>query len=176
MDYDIPAGIGITNQSVANQAINASTTALLAGSTLPVPLSKLRIRSVIRWTLALSKTAAGTLGVAYLVKIGLAGTVADATILSFVTPVGTAAVDTGRIDIVVTIRGPLTASCIAQGNFRLSHNLSTTGLANVPTVVLNTTSAGFNATTDNLILSLACTTPASTVLTFQQVIAEGYNL
>lgn len=162
--------------AVADQTINAASSALLTGSKITVPVGKLRIGTVFRWRISLSKTAAGTAANTFIVRLGTAGTISDAAIITFTLPVGTAVVDTGEIDITVTIRGPLSASCIAQGLFTMVHNLSATGLATIPCVVLKVTSGTFNATTAGLFASLSCTTAASTVLTFQQVIAEALNL
>lgn len=162
--------------SVADQTINAAASALLTGSKITVPVGKLRVGTVLRWRISLSKTAAGTAANTFIVRLGTNGTIADAAILTFTLPVGTAVIDTGEIDITVTIRGPLSASCIAQGLFAMVHSLSATGLATVPCVVLKVTSGTFNATTAGLFASLSCTTAASTVLTFQQVIGEAINL
>lgn len=162
--------------AITDQTINAAASALLTGSKITVPQGKLRIGTVLRWRISLSKTAAGTAANTFIVRLGTLGTISDAAILTFTLPVGTAVIDTGEIDITMTIRGPLSASCVAQGLFMMVHNLSATGLANVPCVVLKVTSGGFNATTAGLIASLSCTTAASTVLTFQQVIAEAVNL
>lgn len=164
------------NFSTANQTINAATTALITGSTLAVPASKLAIGTVLMWKLTVSKTAAGTAANTFLVKIGTAGTTADATILTFTLPTATAVVDVAKIEIMCTVRGPLSASCILQGNLWLGHNLSATGFATIPNVCLNVTSGAFDATTANLIASVACTTAASTVLTFQQCSANSHNL
>lgn len=164
------------NASVADQTINAATSALLTGSVLAIPVGKLRIGTVLRWRLSVSKTNAGTAANTFIFRLGTTGTISDAAIITFTLPVGTAVVDTGEVDITITIRGPLSASCIAQGLFRMTHNLSATGLATIPGVVLKVTSGTFNATTAGLIASLSCTTAALTVLTFQQVIVEGVNL
>lgn len=164
------------NASVADQTINAASSALLTGSLIAIPVGKLRIGTMFRFRISLSKTAAGTAANTFIFRLGTNGTIADAAIITFTLPVGTAVVDTGEIEITITIRGPLSASCIAQGLFRMLHNLSATGLATVPCVVLKVTSGVFNATTANLFASLSCTTAASTVLTFQQVQAEAINL
>lgn len=167
---------GLNNFSTADQQIAAATSALLTGSVIAVPVGKLRIGTVLRWRLTLSKTAAGTAANTFFVRVGTNGTVADAARLTFTMPVGTAVVDTGVIEIMATVRGPLSASGILQGNLRMTHNLQITGLATVPCVALNAISAGFDVTTANLFVSLSCTTAASTVLTFQQVVAEAMNL
>jgi hypothetical protein len=164
------------NASVTNQTINAAVSAVLTGSELAIPVGKLRLETVLRWQMSLSKTAAGTAANTFIVRLGTTGTISDAAILTFALPVGTAIADTGAIDILVTIRGPLGASCIAQGTLRMVHNLAATGLATVPCVVLTATSGTFTSTTAGLIASVSCTTAASTVLTFQQVQAEALNV
>ena len=173
---NIQIGNPLNNYSTSDQTINASTTALLTGSTITVPADKLQIGSIIKFRISLSKTAAGTAAVLFDFRLGTNGTTADTSILQFSLGTATGVADTGCIDIYITIRGPLSSSCIAQGQLRMTHNLSTTGLANVPCKAVNTTSSAFDVTASGLIISLSCTTPASTVLTFQQVITELINL
>jgi len=164
------------NASVADQTINANSSALLTGSVISIPVGRLRVGTILRWRIALSKTASGTAANTFTVRLGTTGTISDAAILTFNLPVGTAVVDAGQVEILVTIRGPLGASCIAQGQLTLIHNLSATGLATVPCVVLNATSSGFNSTTANLFASVSCSTAVSTVLTFQMVQSEAINV
>lgn len=173
---DLPGNAGVSSQSVADQVINAATTALLTGSKMQVPAGKLRIGTTFRWGIAVSKTAAGTAANSFLVKIGALGTASDPTVITLALPVGTAVADNAWIDIVVTVQGPLSGVCIAKASLVLTHNLSATGFATTPNVVLVATSATFDATVADLFVSLACTTAASTVLTFTHVLAEGWNL
>jgi len=162
--------------STADQQIAASTTALLTGSLITVPAGKLQIGTVMLWRMTLSKSAAGTLTCNFDVRVGTAGTSGDTSRLSFATPTATGVVDTAWIEILVTCRGPLSASGVFQGQFALDHNLAATGFATIPSVVINTTSAAFDVTTENLFVSVSCTTAASTVLTFQQVVTQVFNL
>lgn len=165
------------NASTADQTINAATTALLTGSTITVPVGKLRVGTRFRFQFAMSKTAAGTAASSFIFQLGTAGTTADADILTFTLPAtGSGVVDSALVDIVVTIRGPLTASCIAQGHLRLTHNLAATGFAGIACVDLDVTSSAFDATTANLIASLVCTTGALQVWTFTQVTVEAFSL
>jgi hypothetical protein len=166
----------LTNSSTADQTINAATTALLTGSLISVPAGKLRIGTAFRFSLSVSKTAAGTAANTFNFRLGTAGTTSDSSICAFALPVSTAVADVGIVDVLITVRGPLSASCLAQGNLTLAHNLSATGLATIPCVSINTLSGTFDATVANLKASLSCTTAASTVLTFQQVVAEAINL
>ncbi len=170
------AGNVMRNQSTATQAPSAGASTYLTNSSIAVPAAALRIGTVFRWTLAFSKTAAGTAARAHVVRIGTAGTTADAAILTFTSGTPTAAVDQGYQTITVIIRGPLSASCIAQGTSLGSHQLSTTGLFANETEVLLVTSATWNCTTANLIVGLSVTTGAAEALTYEQVIVEALNL
>lgn len=169
----------LNNASVANQTINAGVTALLTGSAISVPAvvpaSKLRVGTVFKYKILVTKTAAGTAANTFVFKLGASGTTADATILTFTLPVGTAAVDDAEINIDVTIRSIGFNTAVAQGSLRLVHNLAATGFSTLPGVVLKATSAAFDSTV-SLIASVACTTAAATVLTFSQVNAEAVNL
>lgn len=160
--------------SIASQVINAATTAYLTDSACLVGRGRLRLRHVFKWVIKVSKSAAGlNTSSIFLVKIGTAGAVGDATVLTFTLPATqTAVVDDAVITIIVTVRGPIGAACVVQGFFELTHNLAATGFATIPVVVLKATSAGFNSAVDSLIAGIACTTAAATVLTFEQVVAE----
>lgn len=169
-------GDSLGNQATADQTINAATEAYLVGSNISIPVDKLRIGTVLKWTISLSKTAAGTAANTFNVRLGTAGTTADTAVLAFTTGTATGVVDQGIVEIVVTVRGPLSASGVLQGYMRLTHELASTGLHNKASRVHHVTSAAFNVTTANLIIGVSCLTAASTVLTFQQVIAEAKNL
>lgn len=169
-------GDSLSNQSTANQAPAAATLTYLTNSNIAVPSAKLRIGTTFNWWLSLSKTAAGTAANNFHVRLGTAGTTGDAAILTFTTGLGTAAADQGVINIRAIIRGPLSASCIAQGLFVFDHNLSATGHLVIPTACIAVTSGTFDATTANLICGLSVTSGASIAYTFQQVIAEAKNL
>lgn len=164
------------NASTASQTINAATTTALAGSALAVPTSKLKIGSVFVWEITVSKTAAGTAANTFNVRCGTTGGVSDTSLLALALPTATGVVDTAQIQIILTCQGPLSASGIFAGTLTMIHNLAATGFATVPCVVITGVSATFNVTTAGLILSLSCTTAASTVLTFTQVMGQAFGL
>lgn len=176
-------GDQLQNQSTADQAVPAATLTYLAGSSIAVPVGKLRIGTFFTWRLFGTKTAAGvTTGRAIHVRIGTNGTTADAAVLTF-TSAGTpaATVDTGVWEIDAIIRGPLSASCIASGALSLTRGLggaAAGGLlaSGVYTENLQATSAAFDATVANLIVGLSMTTAAAEAITFQGVMAEAKNL
>ena len=169
-------GDSIQNTSVADQTISA-TTAYVTNSNIAVPVGKLRIKTVFRWRLHITKTAAGTTaGCAIIVKIGTLGTTGDASVLTFTFGTPTGVVDAAEIDIQVIIRGPLSASCIATGIARMVHNLSATGFSTLPCEVKVVTSSTFDATTANLIVGLTITTTSLSVWTVTGVYGEAKNL
>lgn len=165
------------NASTATQAATAATLTYLTGSDILVPAGKLRIGTTFRWTLDMTKSAAGTAARNFFVKIGTAGTTADATLLTFLIPLGTAVVDQARAEIIATIRGPLSASCVIRGAMHFAHELATTGfVTTAQPQVKGVTSGTFDATVANLKVGLAFTSGASEVVTFQQVLAEAQRL
>jgi hypothetical protein len=169
-------GDSLQSASVADQTITA-TTAYVTNSGLPIPVGKLRIKTVFRWRIMVTKTAAGTTaGCAVLFKLGTGGVVGDATILTFTFGTPTGVVDTAVIDVEVIIRGPLSASCIATGMARLTHQLDATGFSTLHTEVKAVTSGTFDATTAALIAGLAITTTTASAWTITGISGEAKNL
>lgn len=166
----------LNNFSTASQTPTAATLTKLTGSTITIPTWKMSIGTMFRWTFDITKTAAGTATSAYHVRVGTANSTSDAAILTFTKPIGTAAIDTGLIEIVAIVRGPLSASCVMTGTFRMTHNLSATGHATIPAVAINVVSSTFDATVANLFVNLTCTTGASDAITTQLMMAEALNL
>lgn len=164
------------NYSTVAQTPAATTRTYIAGTAIAVPRGGLKIGSVLRWRLNLTKTAAGSASSVIDVAIGTAGTTADTAVISFTKPAGTAAADEGWIEVTVLIRGPITASCIGAGEMTMGHNLASTGHATIPYVAVNTISSGFDATTSNLIIGLCITTGASDAVTIQMATANASNL
>jgi hypothetical protein len=164
------------NQSVADQAIGASTTAYITNSSIAVPTAKLRIGTWFRYRVWINKTAAGTVALVLLVKLGTLGTTGDTTLFTLTLGVGTAVADSGWFDLWIVCRGPLSAagSFQLEGNF--DHNLATTGLNNVQRQLFELTSAAFDVTTAGLIIGLAITTGASYALTSKMALGEAKNL
>lgn len=169
-------GDTIRNVITGDQQISA-TTAYVTNSNLAVPVGKLRIGTVLKWRLHVKKTAAGsTVGCAILFKLGTAGTTGDATIITFTFGTPTGVVDQAVFDVEVVIRGPLSASCVASGIARMTHNLSATGFSTLPGECLQVTSGTFDATVANLIAGLTITTTSLSVWTVTGGEAEADNL
>lgn len=179
--YRMPTSISARGVSVSTLSPAASTATVVGGSILSIPGNintgaVLNVAATVHWNMTIVKTAAGTATSDIAIQWGTNGTTADADIVSFTLPAGTADVDTAIIDIWMTVRGPSGASCIAVGSLRGTHNLSTTGFFTIPAVALNVTSGTFNNTTANSFLSLVITTGASSAWTFHRVVTEGYGL
>lgn len=164
-----------TNASLVAQAIAAATRTYIAGSALAVPVGKLQVGSCFSWALNITKTAAGVAASTYDVAIGTTGTVADTARLSFAKPAGTAAVDEGVVEIMVTIRS-IGANGVAVGEFSLIHNLAATGHAAVPCVCVNTVSGAFDTTVAGLVLGVCLTSGAADAITVQMVQSRSWAL
>lgn len=169
-------GDTIGNASTAAQTPTAATLTYLTNSNMAVPVAKLRIGTQFLWWLFFDKTAAGTLASSFHVRVGTAGTTADTARLTFTTGAGTAAIDQGFLQILVTCRGPLSASGIFEGVMTLTHNLQTTGVLAVQQQVAFVTSGAFDVTTANLIVGLSVTTGTAQAWTFRQIRAEAKQL
>lgn len=165
---------GIVNFSTSAQAPAAATRTYLAGSNVDIVAGQLQVGTIIRWTMSVTKTAAGTAASTYDICFGTAGTTADTARLSFTKPAGTAAADEGTIIIDMIVRGPIGASNVMVGQFTMVHNLASTGHATIPCVCVNTVSAAFDATTATDI-GVCVTSGASDALTFQMVKTEVLN-
>jgi hypothetical protein len=170
--------LNLTNYSTAAQTgITGGTNTYLTNSNIVIPAAGLRVGTIFRWRFNITKTAAGSASGTFTVTLGTTGTTADSAILSFTKPAGTAAIDEGWVEIDVTIRGPLGASCIATGEFRLVHNLAATGHATIPCVVVSTQSSTFSSVFATGQTIGVCTNGgASDSITVQQLTAEAVNL
>ncbi len=164
-----------TNFSTASQAPVATTRTYITGSNLSIGTTKLQIGSQFRWTFNMTKTGAGIASSTIDIAFGTAGTTADTARISFTKPAGTAAADEGIVIINCIVRS-IGATGVAVGEFTMLHNLSATGHAVIPVVVVNTISAGFDMTVASLIAGVCITTGASDAITIQMVQAEAWNV
>lgn len=170
-------GIGnsLVNVSTAAQSPSAGATTYLTNSRISVPAGKLRAGTAFIWDIAFSKTAAGTAARSLLIKVGTAGTTADATIVTLTSGVPTAAADQGYMRVQFTIR-TIGAAATSRGAYSAIHQSSTTGLFPNETEVKFASGSTFDSTTANLIVGLAITAGASEALTFEQIQVQALNL
>lgn len=169
---DTVAG-AVSNYSTSAQSPAAATRTYIIGSAIAV--TSLQVGSCLRWTISLTKTAAGTAASTFDICVGIAGTTADTARVSFTKPAGTAAVDEGKVTIEAIVR-TIGATGVMVGEFTLVHNLENTGHAVTPCVVINTISAGFDMTVDDLIVGVCLTSGASDAITIQMVQSEAWNI
>jgi hypothetical protein len=174
-------GDSLHNEQFATpaQAPAASATTYLNNSAITIPTGEtVPANAWFRWNFHLTKTAAGTLANSILVKWGTAGTTADATLLTFTLPAGTAVADDADVEVIVGFRsvGAGTAAVVV-GRMRMIHNLSATGWATIPCVVTaGIVSAGFDSTVNLSKIGLAITLAASYVVTVPLLRVEAKNL
>ena len=157
--------------STTAQSVGASVTAaVLAGSSLSA--AALQVGTVFRWTVALTKTAAATASMTFDVRVGTVGDGSDTSRATLATGTQSAVVDSGTLTVLLTVRGPISASCITSGSMSLVHNLAATGFG--PTADINgcTDSSAFDITPAGTNIYLSLTTGASHAITICQVFAE----
>jgi hypothetical protein len=164
-------GNRVKNQSTAAQTPAATVRTNIAGGNLPVPPAGLKVGTRLRWVFQMTKTAAGSATSTFDIAVGTTGTVSDTAQVSFTKPVGTAAVDEGRVVIEALVKS-VSATGVINGEFTLVHNTAATGHATIPCVVVFTASAGFDNTAQNLIFSINITSGAADAITIGMVDSE----
>lgn len=165
------SGRRVKNSSAAAQTPAAATRTYIAGSALKVPVGGFKVGDVLRWVFNMTKTAAGTATSTIDIAVGTAGTTADTARVSFTKPAGTAVIDEARVVVEAVVQS-VSATGVIVGMFNLTHNLAATGHAQVPSVNLQTTSAAFDNTVDELYVGLCLTSGADDAITINAVSAE----
>jgi hypothetical protein len=161
----------IANESVADQSITANTDTIITGSTLAIPNGKLAAGTRVFVRIVATKTAAATATPVWNVRFGTNGTTADTARLTFTGDAQTAAADTAIFEFVISVKS-VGVSGVIEGVYRMQHNLATTGFGNKNTNMIAVTSAGFNNTVANSILSISLNSGASAAWTIRQCQAE----
>ena len=161
------------NVATADQSVGASATAYIAGSALKF-VANPTVGTVLRWTISVAKSAAATATESWAIYFGANGTTSDTSRVAFTGDTETAAADEAMIEILATIRGPISASCIVQGLFVMDNNLSTTGFSNTArkAQVRATQSSAFDVTGLPLYAGIVLATGASHAITIRQCLAE----
>jgi hypothetical protein len=171
------AGTPSISESVADQVLNAVDT-YVDGTTLP--FSKQDARSVLKWRLWMTKTAAGVAAPSFKVRIGTLATIVDTARLTFATAAQTAAVDTAWVEILAILRtGGAAAGAVLAGCLRLLHNGEAAGagvgFANIASPVVEQVSAGFDSTVRDQVVGISIDPGAAGVWTVRGVTAEITN-
>jgi hypothetical protein len=165
----------IINSAEAGQTPAATTRTYITGSQIAIPATGLQVGTILHWQFDMTKTAAGTATSTIDIAFGTAGTTADTAQVSFTKPAGTAAADEGWVTVECNIKTINASTGVAIGEFTLIHNLSATGHAQIPCVVVNTTSGSFN-TVSPTFAGLCITTGASDAITINQCSAWARGL
>lgn len=162
------------NASILPQVLVANTTTYLTNSNLSAALVK--AGTIVTWYISIQKTAAGTAAPVFTIRFGTAASTADATLVTFTGSAQTAAADTGMVMIRAVFRATGNGTAIISAHYNLTHNLASTGLANVAANNIAQVSGTFNSTTANSFLGITANSGASAIWTINQVDATIQNL
>lgn len=165
----------IANANSANVVANAADT-YLTGSDIIVPNHGLQALTTFHWRFSCSKTGAGVAAATFIIRIGTAGSVADAARLTFTLPAQTAVADVGFFDLIAVLRNVGAAGVLA-GVITLQHNnAAATGLAGAVSPVIEVTSAAFDTTPANQVVGVSCNPGAAGVWTFVTITGRGNGM
>lgn len=166
------------NFSTADQTGFASDT-YLAGSGITFPSGRPPVAGAQYYAcFDMVKTAAGTAAPILTVRFGTTGTTADSGKLLFLFALGTAAIDTGVIEVWVHFR-TVGATAVIVGVARITHHLAATGLTSTGasgTAIIPLVSGTFDSTVPNSIIGVSLTGGASFAGTNRMVRSTLQNL
>jgi hypothetical protein len=161
------------NAATAAQGAGFSSDTYVTDSDILIPSFGFQAKTTFAWRISASKTAAGVATPIYYVRIGTNRTTADTARLTLTGPAQTAAVDTGILTLVVTVRS-VGASGVIQGTANWSHDAAATGFANNDAGTVEGTSAGFdNSALGGSYIGLSINGGTSAAWTLTQVHAEA---
>jgi hypothetical protein len=166
----------IRNWNTADVTANAADT-YVTGSNLTVPVGLLmQVGTACRWRIAMTKTGAGVAAPVWIIRVGTAGTTADAARVTFTqVALQTAVIDAGVVDITAILRN-VGAAGVMAGVLTMNHVLAATGFSTLTMNVQQVTSAGFDTTVANSIVGLSVNPGAAGVWTLQVVDSEMVNI
>jgi hypothetical protein len=144
-----------TSPATVSGAYAADT--YLVGSAIPVPTSAFVIGMRYVCQFDMVKTAAGTAAATVIVRIGTAGSTADAAILTFTWGAGTAAADTGMFYVTAHFR-LIGSAGVLVGTCECSHALAATGLISTGASgagQLSVVSSAFDTSAANTIIGVS---------------------
>lgn len=169
------------NSSVAAQTPAAATDVYIVGSDVLIPDTRIQAKSKYKLELSITKGAAGTGTPTVTIRVGTAGSTADAARLTFTWPAAnTAVADEMKLTIFVTFRtvGSGTTAVI-EGMMLAEHELTTTGFGGTAlgsNIIVNATSAGFDSTVSNLRIGCSINGGTASAWTIRQAQAILENL
>lgn len=168
----------VTTASIAAQGPGFAADTYLVGSSIPLLTLVPRVRTLYQCTFDVSKTAAGVAAPVIILRVGVAGSTADAAILTFTFPAQTAIADVGTFTVWALFRS-IGAAGVLQGRANLIHKGTATGLTGLsiePGPTVQATSAGFNTALASAIVGLSVNGGASAAWTVQLVEASLANI
>jgi hypothetical protein len=161
------------NASVASQGAGFATDTYVTNSNILIPSFGVQAKTVFRWTVLATKTAAGVAGPVYSVRIGANAATTDTARVTLTGPAQTAAGDDAIITIIVTVRS-VGAAGVLRGTVSLDHDLTITGFATNTGGFGHQTGAGFdNSALGGSNIGLSIDAGASAAWTLTQVFAEA---
>jgi hypothetical protein len=167
----VPSTSVVANANNSQDLGASAARTLVLGSLLKVPNGGLQVGTKIKYRAVVTKAGSGgTAASTFDVGIGLLGTTADAATVTFSTGTQTAVADTGVVNIEATVTAISATAGHISGAAVVQHNLSATGLAVIPTVVVTSaiTNADLSLTTAQYV-GLYVTEGASNDLTIVSV-------
>lgn len=168
--YGADGGVATVNQAIAN------TLTLITGTLISIPPQGFQVGTVLRWTLTGLQTAAAVGACVSTIRIGTAGTTADAAVLTITQPTSTVATATGfKMVIEMTIRS-LGAAATVIGKGTLEQGTAA-GIGGATQISMPTpTTATFNSTTaQQFVHADFISGGAGTTVTFEQAFCEVVN-
>lgn len=171
----VPQHLYVDTAVVAQAPIAATRTYITGSAVGPFTAGSLAVGTVFRWKFDATKTGAGTATSTIDIAVGTAGTTADGATISFTKPAGTGVIDEAWFDIEVVVKTLSATVGVISGVMRMVHNLSATGHAQIPVVVVQNTYSTLNTTTPTY-FGVCITTGASDAITINQCTAESINL
>jgi hypothetical protein len=158
--------------SVADQTANAADT-YLTGSAFTIA-GRIQAGSFFRWRIHATKTAAGVAAPIWTVRVGTAGTTADAARLTLTSNAQTAAADSAIWELETVVRNA-TASGVLSGAVKSPSR--TTGFSTgVAVTTLQATSSAFDLTVAASKIGLSVNPGAAGVWTITEVTVTAHNL
>lgn len=161
----------------AAQGPTFATDTYVTASRIVLPAGRIQAGTFYRLKLVVTKSAAGTVAPVFTLRTGTAGSTADTSRASLTLPgLGTAATDTGFLEILATFRA-VGASAILASWIGFTHDAATTGfqVTNRP-FQSSTVSGTFDSTTASMGIGLSINGGTSAAWTIQQCVTELINL
>jgi hypothetical protein len=177
-DAEIVTLADVTNASITAQGPGFAADTYLVGSSINLGNRLPKARTLYQCTFDVSKTAAGTATPIIILRIGTAGSTADAARVTFTFPAQTAIADVGTFSIWALFRS-VGAAGIVQGRANLVHKGPTTGLTGLsvePGPTVQAASAAFDTAIANSIIGLSVNGGTSAAWTVQLVEAKVENI